>query len=127
MIESDVVAWIVAGATAAGTRVSVGSRLQSDALPAVTIDMPTGNRATLGTGSILNRYSLTINAIAVDMASAQSLATAAAGYVKLNAALGGGAAWDVNFGAIQEPQPGEGDEMEPAICVAEMEILYPGT
>jgi hypothetical protein len=127
MIESDVVGWIVAGATTAGSRVSVGSRLQSAALPAVTIDMTTGSRASLGTSSMLHRYSLTINAIAIDMASAQSLAEAAAGYVKLNAALGGGAAYDLNFAAIQEPTPGEGDEMEPAIAVAELEILYPGT
>jgi hypothetical protein len=126
MIESTVVGWIVAGGTTAGNRVSVGSRLQSTILPAVTIDMTTGARASLGTTSTLHRYSLVINAIAIDMASAQSLAEAAAGYVKVNAVSGGGTAYDVNFAAIQEPTPGEGDEMEPAIAVAELEILYPG-
>lgn len=123
-IESTIVGWI-SGNTSAGTRVSVGARLQDTALPAITIEVPNGEYAELKPSHALARYTCNLTAIAESMSEAKALVASAFGYVSSSADLGNGAAWYTNFGAIEEPIPGEGDEAEPAVCNATIEILYP--
>jgi hypothetical protein len=125
MIESTIITWIGV-ATTAGTRVSVGARLQSTTLPALVIDLTEGSAAALPSGSArdLYQYSLSMSSVADTMLAAQSLSDAAVALVKTGALTGGGCAYEPVYAVIQPPNVGEGDEVEPAIVTATMTILY---
>ena len=124
MIESTIIGWIGA-ATAAGTRVSVGARLQSTTLPALVIDLTEGSAAALpSTTRNLYQYSLSMSSVADTMLAAQSLSDAAVALVKTGALTNGGCAFEPVYAVIQPPNVGEGDEVEPAIVTATMTIMY---
>lgn len=125
MIESTIITWIGV-ATTAGTRVSVGARLQSTTLPALVIDLTEGSAAALPSGSVrdLYQYSLSMSSVADTMLAAQSLSDAAVALVKTGALTNGGCAYESVYAVIQPPNVGEGDEVEPAIVTATMTILY---
>ena len=124
MIESTIIGWIGA-ATAAGSRVSVGARLQSTTLPALVIDLTEGSAAALpSTTRNLYEYSLSMSSVADTMLAAQSLSDAAVALVKTGALTGGGCAYEPVYAVIQPPNVGEGDEVEPAIVTATMTIMY---
>jgi len=124
MIESTIITWIGA-ATAAGSRVSVGARLQSTTLPALVIDLTEGSAAALpSTTRNLYQYSLSMSSVADTMLAAQSLSDAAIALVKTGALVAGGCAYEPVYAVIQPPNVGEGDEVEPAIVTATMTIMY---
>lgn len=124
MIESTIISWI-GTTTAASTRVSVGARLQSAALPALVIELGEGSAAALNGGTPkLDRYELTMNAVAETMISAQSLAAEAVAKVVAGEAAVGGCAYETRYAVIQAPIVGEGDEVEPAVCAATLTILH---
>ena len=124
MIESTIIGWIGVG-TAAGTRVSVGARLQSTTLPALVIDLTEGSAAALpSTTRNLYEYSLSMSSVADTMLAAQSLSDAAVALVKTGALTNGGCAYEPVYAVIQPPNVGEGDEVEPAIVTATMSIMY---
>jgi hypothetical protein len=124
MIESTIIGWIGA-ATTAGTRVSVGARLQSTTLPALVIDLTEGSAAALpSTTRNLYQYSLSMSSVADTMLDAQSLSDAAVALVKTGALINGGCAYEPVYAVIQPPNVGEGDEVEPAIVTATMTIMY---
>jgi hypothetical protein len=124
MIESTIIGWIGA-ATTAGSRVSVGARLQSTTLPALVIDLTEGSAAALpSTTRNLYQYSLSMSSVADTMLDAQSLSDAAVALVKTGALIAGGCAYEPVYAVIQPPNVGEGDEVEPAIVTATMTILY---
>lgn len=124
MIESTIIGWIGV-ATAAGTRVSVGARLQSTTLPALVIDLTEGSAAALpSTTRNLYQYSLSMSSVADTMLAAQSLSDAAVALVKTGALINGGCAYEPVYAVIQPPNVGEGDEVEPAIVTATMIIMY---
>ena len=124
MIESTIIGWIGA-ATAAGSRVSVGARLQSTTLPALVIDLTEGSAAALpSTTRNLYQYSLSMSSVADTMLAAQSLSDAAIALVKTGALTNGGCAYEPVYAVIQPPNVGEGDEVEPAIVTATMTIMY---
>ena len=124
MIESTIIGWIGVG-TAAGTRVSVGARLQSTTLPALVIDLTEGSAAALpSTTRNLYQYSLSMSSVADTMLAAQSLSDAAVALVKTGALTNGGCAYEPVYAVIQPPNVGEGDEVEPAIVTATMSIMY---
>ena len=124
MIESTIISWIGV-ATTAGTRVSVGARLQSTSLPALVIDLTEGSAAALpSTTRNLYQYSLSMSSVADTMLAAQSLSDAAIALVKTGALTAGGCAYEPVYAVIQPPNVGEGDEVEPAIVTATMTILY---
>jgi hypothetical protein len=124
MIESTIITWIGV-ATTAGTRVSVGARLQSTTLPALVIDLTEGSAAALpSTTRNLYEYSLSMSSVADTMLAAQSLSDAAVALVKTGALINGGCAYEPVYAVIQPPNVGEGDEVEPAIVTATMTIMY---
>lgn len=125
MIESTIIGWI-GSATAAGSRVSVGARLQSTTLPALVIDLTEGSAAALPSGGVRNlyQYSLSMSSVADTMLAAQSLSDAAIAKVQTGALVAGGCAYEPVYAVIQPPNVGEGDEVEPAIVTATMTILY---
>ena len=124
MIESTIIGWIGVG-TAAGTRVSVGARLQSTTLPALVIDLTEGSAAALpSTTRNLYQYSLSKSSVADTMLAAQSLSDAAVALVKTGALTNDGCAYEPVYAVIQPPNVGEGDEVEPAIVTATMSIMY---
>ena len=124
MIESTIITWIGVGTTA-GTRVSVGARLQSTTLPALVIDLTEGSAAALpSTTRNLYQYSLSMSSVADTMLAAQSLSDAAVALVKTGALTNDGCAYEPVYAVIQPPNVGEGDEVEPAIVTATMSIMY---
>ena len=124
MIESTIIGWIGA-ATTAGSRVSVGARLQSTTLPALVIDLTEGSAAALpSTTRNLYQYSLSMSSVADTMLAAQSLSDAADALVKTGALTNDGCAYEPVYAVIQPPNVGEGDEVEPAIVTATMTIMY---
>jgi len=125
MIESTIIGWIGV-ATTAGSRVSVGARLQSTTLPALVIDLTEGSAAALPSGGVRNlyQYSLSMSSVANTMLAAQSLSDAAIALVKTGALVAGGCAYEPVYAVIQPPNVGEGDEVEPAIVTATMTIMY---
>ena len=124
MIESTIIGWI-GSATAAGSRVSVGARLQSTTLPALVIDLTEGSAAALpSTTRNLYQYSLSMSSVANTMLAAQSLSDAAIAKVQTGALVAGGCAYEPVYAVIQPPNVGEGDEVEPAIVTATMTIMY---
>ena len=124
MIESTIITWIGVGTTA-GSRVSVGARLQSTTLPALVIDLTEGSAAALpSTTRNLYQYSLSMSSVADTMLAAQSLSDAAVALVKTGALTNGGCAYEPVYAVIQPPNVGEGDEVEPAIVTATMSIMY---
>ena len=124
MIESTIIGWI-GSATTAGSRVSVGARLQSTTLPALVIDLTEGSAAALpSTTRNLYQYSLSMSSVADTMLAAQSLSDAAVALVKTGALTNGGCAYEPVYAVIQPPNVGEGDEVEPAIVTATMTIMY---
>jgi hypothetical protein len=124
MIESTIIGWI-GTTTTAGSRVSVGARLQSTTLPALVIDLTEGSAAALpSTTRNLYQYSLSMSSVADTMLAAQSLSDAAIALVKTGALTAGGCAYEPVYAVIQPPNVGEGDEVEPAIVTATMTIMY---
>ena len=125
MIESTIITWI-GTATAAHDRVSVGSRLQSTDLPAIVVEIPSGESACIAgpSGTDCDMYQVTIRAIALTMSEAQSVAAAAVSRMKSQSDSSGSVAYENSFASLQEPVVGEGDEMEPAICTSSMTVLY---
>ena len=124
MIESTIITWIGVGTTA-GSRVSVGARLQSTTLPALVIDLTEGSAAALpSTTRNLYQYSLSMSSVADTMLAAQSLSDAAVALVKTGALTNDGCAYEPVYAVIQPPNVGEGDEVEPAIVTATMSIMY---
>ena len=102
MIESTIISWI-GSATAAGSRVSVGARLQSTTLPALVIDLTEGSAAALpSTTRNLYQYSLSMSSVADTMLAAQSLSDAAVALVKTGALTNGGWTASTNGGFMIE-------------------------
>ena len=125
MIESTLVYFVVNGLTAAGSRVSIGARLQGVTLPAVVINITKGERGALGnTTNVTMRYEVTLSAIADLMTDAIALEaeafTAIQSYGNINIPVL--LAIRTSFGALDEPAIGEGDEQNPAICTSQLEI-----
>ena len=125
MIESTIISWI-GSSTTAGSRVSVGSRLQSTNLPALVVEIPSGQSACIAGPASGNCdvYQVTIRAVAETMSAAQSLAAAAVSRMKTQSVADGSLAYENSFASLDEPVVGEGDEMEPAICTSSMTVLY---
>ena len=125
-IDSQLYSFLDA-ATDAGRRVTVGLRLQSAALPALTINVQGSERAALGSGSTnsLVRYTYTLNAVAVTMSQAMSVAEAAADAVQAAYAALGVATYRLQEPQLVDVQMGEGDEQEPAIASVVLETLLP--
>jgi hypothetical protein len=125
-IDANLVATLDAQTTA-GRRVTVGLRLQSSALPALTVNVQGSERAALGTGaaSSLVRYTYTLNAVAVTMADAMALAESAATVVQTAYAAAGKATYRIQEPQLNDTQMGEGDEQEPAIATVVLESLIP--
>ena len=113
--------------TSAGSRVSVGLRLQSAALPALVISVQGSERAALGaSGSVsLVRYTYAINAVAETMADALTLAGTAAGVVQSEFALTNYSTYRIQEPQLADASPGEGDEQMPAIASVILETLLP--
>jgi hypothetical protein len=125
LIESTIISWI-GSSTTAGSRVSVGSRLQSTNLPALVVEIPSGQSACIAGPASGNCdvYQVTIRAVAETMSAAQSLAAAAVSRMKTQSVADGSLAYENSFASLDEPVVGEGDEMEPAICTSSMTVLY---
>lgn len=122
--EEDLVDW-VGTSTAAQSRVFMGSRLQSTALPAVVLEVNGGRAATLSaaTGSDLDQWEVAVRGVADDMASARNLAVAAVAAITTNVDTGS-VVYQPEYRLIEEPSLGQGDEAEPAICTANIVILH---
>lgn len=127
-IEAQIKTWI-GTATTAGTRVSVGSRLQSDALPAVVIEVTGGEEAAFD-GVIgldiakLARYDVTIRSVAETMYAAITLNESVMTNLFLSVSNFGGVAFNPSMRTIEEPVVGEGDEAQPAIVTAPVTIYH---
>lgn len=121
MIESTVITWI-GTSTAAGSRVSVGSRLQSADLPAIVVEIPSGQYAAIGAS--MSTYDVVVRSIALTMLTAQSVSAAAVSAIQTAATAAGKTAVEIQFATIEEPVVGEGDEMEPAVCTALLTIYH---
>lgn len=121
------VASISNGGTTAGSRVHVGSRLQSGTLPAVVVEQISSERATLGTGSSasLVRHAWRLSAIAQTMTEARALAESAASYATPNMTSLGYVTYRTTETVVEEPQSGEGDEEQPAAASLTLETLFP--
>lgn len=125
MIEAQVVAGLTAAPqTAAGSRVHIGARLQSDELPALVVRMPTGESACVG--DTMHVYTLELSAIAQTMVSATTLAAAAVTKLRtyITTANAINAVVETNYASLSDPVVGEGDEAEPAICTANLTIYW---
>ena len=125
MIEATVVAGLTAATqTAAGDRVHIGARLQSGALPALVVRMPTGESAAVG--DTLHVYTLELSAVAATMVSAQSLAAAAITKLRtyIVAQNASNCVIESTYAPIDDPVVGEGDEAEPAVCTANLTIYW---
>jgi len=126
-IEARVKTWI-GTASAAGTRVYNGSRMQSTTLPAIVFEVTEGAAASLAgtTGNNLDQWSVTLKAVAETQFAAQNLAEDA--IVKINAntdfAAGKSVCYEPTYRTIDEPILGEGDEAAPAICTATLIIMH---
>lgn len=113
--------------TTAGRRVYVGQRLQSAALPALTISVNESQRVTLGVGSTVGlvRYAYTLNAIDSTMGGAMALADQAATVLQTTYAASSVACLRTSEPQLQDPSPGEGDEIEPVIASVTLETYLP--
>jgi len=128
VIEAQIKTWI-GTATTAGTRVSVGSRLQSDALPAVVIEVTGGEEAAFdGVVDLdiarLARYDVTIRSVAETMDAASTLNASVMTKLFTSVNLAGGVAFNPSMRTIEEPVVGEGDEAQPAIVTAPVTIYH---
>lgn len=125
MIEATVVAALVqAPQTAAADRVHIGARLQSGALPAIVVRMPSGESACVG--DTMHVYTVELAAVSATMVAAQTLAAAAVTKLR-NYVVGLNAANCViesSFAPVDDPVVGEGDEAEPAVCTANLTIYW---
>lgn len=125
MIEATIVAALTAATqTAAGSRVHVGARLQSGELPALVVEIPSGQSAAVG--DTMHVYEVRLAAIAATMVAAQTLSAAAitklrAYVIALNAA---NVVLENEFAPIEEPIAGEGDEVQPAVVSANLTIYW---
>ena len=130
-LEATIKSWIGA-ATTAGTRVSVGSRLQFAALPAVVIEVTGGEDAAIDgfIGDIelevarLARYDVTIRSIAETMDAASSLNNDVMTKLFVSCGNAGGVAFNPSIRTIDEPIVGDGDEAQPAIVTAPVTIYH---
>lgn len=127
-IEAKLKTWI-GTATAAGTRVYCGARLQSTALPAIVVEVNSGSAASLyvGANNDLDQWDVSIRAVAETAFEAQNVAEAAV--AKINAhsdftTAGKSVCYEPTYRTIEEPVLGEGDEAQPAICTATVTILH---
>lgn len=124
-IEQRVKGWI-GTATAAGTRVSVGSRVQATALPAIVVEVDAGEPYCFPTGTLqfCDRWTVRVRCIAETALSAHTLYQAAATALLANVPATDGCALEIDRRTIEEPVLGEGDESQPAICTATFQIYY---
>lgn len=126
-IEAKLKTWI-GTATAAGSRVYCGARLQSTALPAIVVEVNSGSAASLyGVTENLNQWDVSIRAVAETAFEAQNVAEDAV--TKINAhsdftTAGKSVCYEPTYRTIEEPVLGEGDEAQPAICTATVIILH---
>jgi len=127
-IEARVKTWI-GTASAAGTRVYNGSRMQSTTLPAIVFEVTEGAAASLAgtTGNNLDQWSVTLKAVAETQFDAQNLAEDAV--VRINShsdftTAGTSVCYEPTYRTIDEPILGEGDEAAPAICTATLIIMH---
>jgi hypothetical protein len=121
MIESSVVSWL-SGVSGVGGRVYTGSRLQASVLPALVVDVAEGEPLCIGATPKLTRFSVTVEAIAETMASAQTIAALIDAAMTTGATGAGGCSVQTRLPSLAEPVLGEGDEAEPAICTATFEV-----
>lgn len=122
-IESYVKTWIGAN-TAAGTRVSAGSRLQASQLPAVVIEVMSGQIASLtGSTQTYDEWSVSIRAVAATELDAVNLLEASIGAIQTNIPAGS-VIYEPAHRTIQSPVVGEGDEAEPSIAQQTVAILH---
>lgn len=126
-IETLVKTWIGSN-TAAGTRVSAGSRLQSAALPAIVIEAQSGEIASFYGPVGLNvqqyeSWTISVRAVALTELDAVYLLEAAIGAISTNIASGS-VMYEPTLRTIQAPIVGEGDEAEPSIAQQSIQILH---
>ena len=123
-IEGLIKNWIGPGTTAS-TRVSVGSRVQFQLLPAVVIEVTAGEDAcfTDALGYEVRRWEATIRGIAETALEAESLVTDAV--FNISASIPDpSVAYSTGQRTIEEPVIGEGDEAQPAIASQNIVILH---
>ena len=117
-IEAQLITAIGTG-TAAGTRVHVGQRLESGALPALIVRVTGGvERAALCEDSTkrLQRADVTVSAVATDMDSAGDLVEAAVANLTTYYETRDGCVIQTGGRTIDDPTSGEGDEAEPYVA-----------
>lgn len=122
-IEASIKTWIGTGTTAS-TRISVGSRVQFQTLPAIVIEVTAGEDYALngGTGLDFRRWEASIRAVAETAIDAESLANTAVQNIILGITAPS-IAYEPSKRLIEEPVLGEGDESQPAICTAQIVIF----
>lgn len=126
-IESHVKTWI-GTSTAAGTRVSAGSRLQSAALPAIVIEAQSGETASFYGAVGLNAeqydsWTISVRAVALTELDAVNLLDSAITAIRTNIAAGS-VIYEPSLRTIQAPIVGEGDEAEPSIAQQSVQIMH---
>lgn len=126
-IEGLIKTWIGTGTTA-GTRVSAGSRLQSAALPAVVIEVQSGEIASFygAVGLTVEQYdswTVSLRAVALTELDAVNLLDSAIGAIRTNIAAGS-VIYEPALRTIQAPIVGEGDEAEPSIAQQSIQIMH---
>lgn len=124
-IEQRIKGWI-GTATSAGTRVSVGSRVQSTALPAIVIEVESGEPYCFPTGTLAfcDRWTVRLRCIAETALTAHTLYQSATVALLAGVPAGDGCALEIDRRTIEEPVLGEGDESQPAVCTATYQIYY---
>jgi len=126
-IEARVKTWI-GTASAAGTRVYNGSRMQSTTLPAIVFEVTDGAAAALKglATNDMDQWSVSLKAVAETQFDAQNLAEDAIVRINAHADFGAGKSvcYEPTYRVIEEPILGEGDEAAPAICTATLIIMH---
>lgn len=117
-LEAEIIS-AIGTATAAGTRVHVGQRLESGALPALIVRITSGPEyVALGqsSGDRLIRADVQISAIADTMSAAGSLVEAAVAKLDTHYSNSDGCVVETQGRTIDDPTSGEGDEAEPYVA-----------
>lgn len=117
-LEAEIIS-AIGTSTTAGTRVHVGQRLESGALPALIVRMNSGPEyAALGDllGSRLIRADVQLSAIAETMQAAGDLVEDAVSKLNTHYVASGGCVVETQARTIDDPTSGEGDEAEPYVA-----------
>ena len=113
-LQADIISELD-GQTTAGRRIYYGTRLQTSALPAITLEVLDGARATLGNQNAMCTYSVTFTCVADTASGAASLDDEVRNLLPITLSFRHVC---TQFGVIQEPQPEAGEEAGPYLCTS---------